>query len=342
MIFVFGVNHKTAALDIRERVSFSQHELSRALISLCGYPLIQGSVILSTCNRVEIYVSSSSMACLDSVEEFLCDFHRLKINPEPYSYTYKNEDAVRHIFRVVSSLDSMVIGEDQIFGQVREAYLSARSCESVDSSLSLLFEETIKVGKKIRVETQIGKGAVSVSTAAIKLAKEAMKSLKDKEVLIIGAGKIGEITVKNLASKGIKTICVANRTYQKAVKLAEVFGGRAVRFDALDELLEKIDIVISSTSAPHFIIKKDIVSRVMSRRESPLFFIDLGVPRNIEADVSLIENVYLYDIDDLTNVKDKNLEKRYQEVEKAVKIIDSAVDSFASKFAPARCMARRT
>lgn len=341
-IFLLGVNHKTAPLRVREKISFSQQKLSHVLISLNTYPFIEENLILSTCNRVEIYVSSSSSQCFQSITQFLSDFCKAKEDIiSTYFYTYKDREAIKHLFRVASSLDSMVIGENQILAQVKNAYLEARTCETVGKTFSLIFEEAIRTGKKVRAQTDISRGAVSISTVAIELAKKVMKRLEKKKVLIIGAGKIGELTVKNLASRGVETICVANRTYRKALELAETFGGEAIRFSSLEWALKNVDIVISSTSAPHIILKRDTVDRVMQSRKTPLFFIDLGVPRNIEESIGQINNVYLYNIDDLIEVKDKNLVKRLIEVKKAEKIVNQAVDHSLKKLTLVTCPANR-
>jgi len=336
-IFLLGLNHKTTPLSLREKIAFSHHKLTEAIISLSGYPHISECVIISTCNRVEFYVVSSSNRCYDEIRQFIYSFHRLKEDLSSYFYFYCGKEAVRHLFRVVSSLDSMVIGENQILGQIKDAYCSAQRCEAVRRTLSLLFENTLKLGKYVRTYTEIGKGAVSISTAAIELVRKVMGSLKDKRALIIGMGKVGEILLRNLVSRGIKTICVANRTYQKAAYLARVFKGEAIRFDALEEALVTADIVVSSTSAPHIIIRKEVILKVMKKRDKPLFLVDLGVPRNIEKGTAAIKNVYFYDIDDLMSVREKNITRRLREVQKVNKIIDNSVDRFMIKLNCVKC-----
>jgi glutamyl-tRNA reductase len=330
-IFVLGLNHKTAPLSIREKISFHPQKLSQALLSLNNYPFIEENLILSTCNRVEIYVSSNLEGCIESIKNFISDFHNLKDDLNAYFYVYQGKDAIRHLFRVASSLDSLVIGENQILRQVKESYFRARDCEVVGRITSLLFEEAIKVGRIVRTETDIGKGAVSISTAAIELAKQVLYTLSAKKVLIVGVGKIGELTLKNLALRGVQTICVANRTYERAQGLAKVFGARAIKFDSLSDALEEVDIVISSSSAPHLLIKRSLVEKIMVKRTSPLFFIDLGVPRNVEESIAQVENVYLYNIDDLIAVRERNLAKRLKEIKKVEGIIERQVDYFIRK-----------
>jgi glutamyl-tRNA reductase len=330
-LFVLGLNHKTAPLYIREKIAFPPGVLTKALISLNKYPYVEENVILSTCNRVEVYVGSNTSGCLESIRQFLYDFHRIKKDLSSYFYIYQNREAVRHLFRVASSLDSMVIGENQILGQVKDAYYKARSCEVVGKRLGPLFEEAIRVGKRVRTTTCLGKGAVSISTIAIELAKKTIGDLLGKKVLIVGAGKIGKLTAKNLSARGINAIYVANRTYWRALQLAKDFGGKALRFDSLTHILKEVDIVITASSAPHFIIKRSDILEATKARRSPLFLIDLGVPRNIEESISQIKNVYLYDIDDLTKVRDQNLANRLKEVGKVERIIEEAVENFLAK-----------
>lgn len=340
-IFIFGLNHKTAPLPIREKIAFPRSTLSHALISLRSYPYIEESIILSTCNRVELYVESLSPLCAESLKQFIMDYHELTDDIFTYCFLYRDRAAVHHLFSVVASLDSMVIGENQILNQVKEAYFKAKSCEVVGKILSMLFEEAIKVGKKVRSQTHIGSGAVSISTSAVELAKSVMASLEGKKVLIVGAGTIGELIVKNLAQRGVKTICVANRTYGRAVRLARDFGGEAINFNAFKEVLSHADIVISSTNAPHYVIKKDDIAKVMQERTTPLFLIDLGVPRNIEQTISNIDDVFLYNIDDLESVCEKNLAKRWVEVKEAKKIVKNTLDCFLNTINLIECSRRK-
>ncbi len=336
-IFILGLNHKSAPLSIREKVAFAQHAVPHALISLNCCPAVEENVILSTCNRVEIYTASSDPDCIARVKEFIIDYHELREDIFTHCYCYQDFEAVRHLFTVVASLDSMVIGENQILGQVKDAYFKARSCEVVGATLSLLFEEAIKLGKKVRTATTIGEGAVSISTAAIELAKKVVKSFAGKTVLIVGAGTIGELMVRNLGQRGVSSICVANRTYSAAMKLAEDFGGKAVHFDELRTMLSSADIVICSTSAPHYLITHEDIVSILPQRSKPLFLIDLGVPRNIEKTIADIDDIYLYNIDDLEAVCEKNLSRRWSEVKRAEEIIDGAIDYFSGKINLVEC-----
>lgn len=332
---ILGLNHKSAPLQIREKVSFRPADIFNGLRFLQGYPYIKESLILSTCNRVELYaLSENKEEGLKSLKEFLYIYHELKrLSLDEYFYVYENQEAIRHLFRVVSSLDSMMVGENQILYQVKQAYLSAQNCGSTGKFLSSIFQETLRVGKRIRTETNISKGVVSISSAAVELAKKILKDLSGKKILIIGAGKIGELTTKALADRGIELILVANRTYEKAIKLAKVFQGKAIQFSEINKILCEVDIVISSTSAPHYILrKKDIIPIINKRKDKFLFLIDLGVPRNIEQSISEIDNVYLYNIDDLHKISETNLQERLKEAYKAEEIIIKETGSFYHKF----------
>jgi glutamyl-tRNA reductase len=302
---------------------------------LKSYEGIDEDLILSTCNRTEIYaVVRDSAEALESIKKFLSDFHNVDQNEiSSYLYALTDKEAVNHLFRVVASLDSMIVGETQIFGQIKDAYFQARQCNTAGKCFIGIFEEAIKVGKRVRTETQIGKGAVSVTTAAIELSRKIFESLQDKRVLIIGAGKIGEMTVKNLYSRGVSTVIVANRTLVRAEELARIFCGQAIKFENIFEELRFCDIVISSTSAPHFIVNHEDIQRSMQERNnSPLFLIDLGLPRNIDPEINKIDNVYLYNIDDLASVADANLKDRHREAKKAEEIIRDCVETVIKKF----------
>jgi len=296
---------------------------------------IKEDLILSTCNRTELYaVVEPGPEAGSQLVSFLADFHCLKRDQLlQYIYEMADRDAVTHLFEVVSSLDSMIVGETQIFGQVKDAYFKARSLNTTGRTLDYIFEEAIRVGKKVRTDTQIGKGAVSTSTAAIELARKIFSTLEGKTVLIIGAGKIGEMTVKNLHSRGISTILVANRTFEKARELARIFAGTAVSFDELGSCLPSADIIISSTSAPHFLISKEqLQAAARARNNKPLFLIDLGVPRNIDPAANSIYNVYVYNIDDLASVRDANIRDRLAAAQDARAIITRCAEAVCSHF----------
>jgi glutamyl-tRNA reductase len=333
-IQILGLNHKSAPIQIREKVSLSEEKLETALSQLKKYKAIEECLILSTCNRTEIYVASADCdRGLDCLRDFISGFMGMPESQiREYFYVLNNRNAISHLFRVASSLDSMIVGETQIFGQVKEAYFKSRQANSLGRTLDNIFEEAIRVGKKVRTQTQIGKGAISTSTAAIELARKIFETLEDKKILIIGAGKIGELTVKNLSSRGVKTVIVANRTLLKARELAQRFCGEAINFDSILDYMRSSDIIISSTSAPHFVITAAEVAKVMrARNNTPLFLIDLGLPRNIEPSVNEIENAYLYNIDDLAQVCDANISFRKSEAKKAQQIVDSCVEAAVKK-----------
>jgi glutamyl-tRNA reductase len=329
-IHVLGLNHKTAPIDVREKLSFPQDTLAAALTELKGCDFVEEDVILSTCNRTEIYAAVEDLgAGLDSLKRFIAGAGSVSPRElESYFYSFSGKEAVRHLFRVAASLDSMIVGETQIFGQVKDAYVRAMEANTSGKRLNGLFEEAIRVGKRVRTETGIGKGAVSVSTAAIELSRKIFESLEGKKVLIVGAGKIGELTVKNLYSRGVLTVVVANRTFEKAVELARAFRGSAIRFEEIAQALKEADIVISSTSAPHYILKaQDIAAVMRGRNNNPLFLIDLGLPRNIDPAVNEVDNVYVYNIDDLAQVRDANIKDRMKEARKAEAIVEGCVEA---------------
>ncbi|MFH1776700.1 MAG: glutamyl-tRNA reductase [Candidatus Omnitrophota bacterium] len=321
---VLGLSHKTAPVELREKLSFSEQNLERALCALRQYPVLKENVILSTCNRVELYA-----VCVDIprgrqiLEKFFSDFHSVDLNIlKPYFYFFSSDKTIEHLFRVVSSLDSMVVGETQIFSQVKNAFLKAKETNTAGKVLDNIFTRALSVGRKVRHTTGIGKGAVSVSTAAVGLVRHIFDTLEGKKILIIGAGKVSELTVKNLVSRGAATILVANHTFTSAHELANKFSGVAIRFDKITQYLAEVDIIISSTAAPQVIVHyKQILEIMQKRGPRPLFLIDLAVPRDIDAEVSKIDNVYLYNIDHLTRILDRNLKERMQEAQKAEQII---------------------
>lgn len=330
---VLGLNHNSAPLEVREKVAFSQSKIQASLRELIRYPFVEECLILSTCNRVEVYViSEDSQQALSSIRKFLTYHHNLKDWIAQYLYFYENQEAIRHLFRVVSSLDSMIVGENQIVSQVKQAYLDAVSAGTVDKQFHLIFQTALRVAKKVRTQTEIGKGAVSVSSAGVELAKKVLKGLEGKSILVIGAGKIGELTVRNLAQRGIRMVLVANRTYSRAVELARIFNGKAISFAQLPQALKEVDIVISSTSAPHCILRKKDVLPILRRRTcKPLFIIDLGVPRNVEQEISEIEGVYLYNIDDLEKISQLNRKERMKEALRAEEIVSREAEDFYAR-----------
>lgn len=325
-IEIIGVNHRTAPIALREKLTFPKSGLIEALTGLKKESAIREGVILSTCNRVEIYALGSGADNVNrSVENFIEAYHRVPGREfREHLYAFRGIAAVKHLFRVSSSLDSQVLGENQILGQVKEAYLKAREAGTVSRIFTCLFEEALKIGKRARTQTQIGCGAVSVSTAAVEMAKKIFEDLSRKKILIIGAGKIGELSAKHFHSKGASMVLVANRTFSKAQKLAETLNGTAIPFEKFSEALCEADIVISSVSSPHMLVSREMVRQlIVERKQRPIFFIDLGLPRNIDPQANSVENVYVYNLDDLQKVKDANIGERMKEAEKIEHMIEA-------------------
>ncbi len=332
-IILAGVNHQTAPLEIREKLAFADDDVLSALDALIELDLIHEVILFSTCNRVEILFSTNDAAAATAaVISYLCE---LKKVPEeklaPVLYHHQGDAAVRHLFRVASGLDSMVVGEPQIFGQVKKAYRQAVTRSTTGVILNRLIHRTFFVAKRVRSETGIGDSAVSISYAAIELARKIFGSLEEKKVLLVGAGEMAELAVEHLAGNRADNIWVANRTLERAITLARTFNGTAVSFEEIPNLLASVDIVVSSTGAPGLVITRNQVKGVMrSRKNRPLFFIDIAVPRDIDPDINKLENAYVYDIDDLKDVIDGNLEERRKEAVKAERIVDESVIKFRS------------
>lgn len=326
-----GLSHKTAPVEIREKLAISESRLPEALSLLLSKPSISEAVILSTCNRTEIYAVSDDLEKGKSdIIDFLSEYHRFERDAFVKAlYFYTEQQVVRHLFRVASSLDSMVIGEAQILGQVKDAYQIAYENKSTSLILNRLFRHAIECGKRVRTETAIGESPVSVSYAAVQLAKNVFETLENRPVMVVGAGKMSVLTIKHLVSNGANPIMVTNRTYEKAYEIACEFNGIAVPFEEKFEKMATADIVISSTGAQGYVITADDVRNIMRRRKGrPLFFIDIAVPRDVDPEAAEIENVFVYDIDDLKHVVDENLKERKKEAEKAEKIIDEEVSEF--------------
>jgi glutamyl-tRNA reductase len=327
---IVGLSHKTAPVEVRERLAFNSDALRKALTALVGRQQVSEAIILSTCNRVEVMAESPDDRL---IREFLCEFHQIPSEAvSKHLYSFKNADAIRHVFRVASSLDSMLIGEPQILGQVKEAYRIAADAGTVGMHLSALMNRAFAVAKKIRSETGISQSAVSISYAAVELARKIFGDLAGKTVMIIGASKMGELAAKHLKRNGVSSVLVTNRTFERAVELAQVFEGAAVPFEHFTDHMDRADIVITSTGAPHFIIGKTLAEQVIHRRKNkPIFFIDIAVPRDVDPEVNEIDNAFLYDIDDLQQVIDANLKERLKEASRAEEIIDSEVQAFCRK-----------
>jgi len=334
-LLVFGLNHKTASVEVREKFSFAPEKIQSALTTLKKYPGVRENIIISTCNRMEVWViAQSAEVGKKSITDFLQDFQETKLTEqqiEEQFYYYEGIEAGRHLFRLASGLDSLVLGEGQILGQLKEVYEDACQAETNGLFLNSLFKKAINVGKKVRRETGIGENAMSVSTVAVDLAKKFLGSLLEQKVLILGAGEMGELTAKSLAVRGVKSIIVANRNYQRAQELAEAFAGYAIKFDEVYDYLREVDIVISSTGAPHYVLHHEELIKVLeARKGKKLFLIDIAVPRDIDPKIAELSNVALYDIDDLRLVMEENVKQRVQEAQKAKDIIEEELKDFVA------------
>lgn len=330
-LILVGLSHKTAPIAIREKLTFPATRQAEALSLLTCRECITEAVILSTCNRTEIYaVASDPEVGVDAVIDFVAGYHDLDPHElTRYLYIIKGDAVVRHLFRVVASLDSMVIGEAQILGQVKEAYEHAFEAGATSRAFNRLFRQSFEVGKRVRTETSIGENAVSISYAAVELAKKVFDSLEGRTILVIGAGKMSELTSKHLVCNGVESVLVANRTYERAVELAERFSGEAIPYEKLFDHMRRADIVISSTSATGYVVSKPEVADVMRGRGGrPLFLIDIAVPRDIDPAVNDLTDVFVYDIDDLNGVVEANLEERMREARRAESIIDEEIAQF--------------
>ncbi|MBS3910085.1 MAG: glutamyl-tRNA reductase [Actinobacteria bacterium] len=332
-VIIAGLSHKTAPVEIREKVTYPEQVLSESLHALIGYPSINEAVIVSTCNRMEIYVVANDLdKGKDHIIQFICDCHSLTRDQiRDYLYFHEGKRTMHHLFRVASSLDSMVVGEAQILGQIKTAYNAAFENDATSTIFNRLFRHALLTGKRVRTETEIGENAVSISYAAVELAKRVFDSLEGRTVMLIGAGEMIELTATHLISNGANKVIVTNRTFDRAEALARRFNGKAVPFDEFIDHMAFADIVISSTGAPHTVVGKGHVTQVMHKRKNkPIFFIDIAVPRDIDPEVANIYNVFAYDIDDLDSVVQTNLEERKKAAEIAEAIVDNEVGHFSA------------
>ncbi len=324
-----GINHLTAPVDIREKVAFAPEQMSRALHQLQDIPAINESVIVSTCNRTEIYCDASS-DCSDVITHWLTTHHGINDNGlSPYIYHHSDQEVARHLFRVASGLDSMVLGEPQILGQLKNSFDQARGDNTVNSILDRLFQHSFSVAKRVRTDTEIGSNPVSVAFAAVNLSKQIFGDLNQLHALLIGAGETIELVSRHLKSQQIGSMTIANRSIERAQLLAEQIGADAVQINAVPEQLAGADIVISSTASQLPILGKGATeSALKQRKHRPIFMVDLAVPRDIESEVGELQDIYLYTVDDLKSVVDENLRGRELAAEAAQEIINLEVTSF--------------
>jgi len=315
-LFLVGINHRTAPVEVRERMNIPESRLGEAISDLVHREGIDEALILSTCNRVELVTGAAdNVEAEPIIRRFLSDHHRCELDPyERHFYRYRQEEVVRHLFRVASSLDSMIVGEPQILGQVKQAYALARQATALRGPLDQVVRQALTVARRVRRETAIGSSAVSISYAAVELAKKIFGSLAGRTIFVIGAGKMSELAAKHLLRSGAKTIFVSNRTYERAVELAQAFRGTAIRFDELFDYINRADIVISSTGSPHFVVRKEQAEKLLgARRNRPMFFVDIAVPRDVDPAVNELDNAFVYDIDDLAQVVEAN-KKQWESV----------------------------
>lgn len=328
-ILLLGVNHKTTPVEIREKIALTKG-YEAPLAALKRIPGLREYYLLSTCNRVELLlIADPEVDVEEKIVEFLFGDRVDRAEWRSYLYIFAGQAAVRHLFMVAASLDSMVVGEAQILGQLKEAYRHAAQFGCTGPLLNKLLHKSFSVAKRVRTETAIGSSAVSISYAAVQLAKKIFGNLKDKKVLLVGAGEMAELAAEHLVGQGVCEVVVANRTLTRAVDLAKRFKGKAVSFGELVQQLEHVDIIISSTGATEIILHKDEVKSVMrARMNRPLFFIDIAVPRDLDPRLIDIDNVYLYDIDDLSSVVEINKSDRDREAVKAARIVDEETHKF--------------
>ena len=324
-----GINHQTAPVDIREKVAFAPEQMNQALGELQGIPAINESVIVSTCNRTEIYCDTSSDD-IEAITQWLTAYHGISSESlSPFIYRHSDEEVVRHLFRVTSGLDSMVLGEPQILGQIKDSYNQARVSKTLTSILDRLFQHSFSVAKRVRTDTEIGANPVSIAFAAVNLSKQIFGDLSEMHALLIGAGETIELVARHLKSQQIGSIVIANRSLERAVKVAAKIGAEGVQINAVPEQLVRADIVISSTASQLPLLGKGATeSALKQRKHRPIFMVDLAVPRDIEPEVGELQDIYLYTVDDLKNVVDENLRGRELAAETAEEIVDLEVVAF--------------
>jgi len=335
-IILTGLNHKTAPVDIREKCAFSSNQLTETYRELMHNDVLHGAVVLVTCNRTEIYATAQQVSPGLGVLEKVLQQHSgiPKQGFAQHIYQHFSYHAIGHLFSVTSGLDSMILGEQQILGQIKEAYHGAVDAGASNSILNILFQTALHVGKTVRAETGINKYPVSVSSAAVELCREIFDSLAERKVLVVGAGETSELVVKHLMASGVQSVIVSNRSYDRAEEMAGIFNGSALHFDEMPGALEHADIVISCTSAPHFVIRNDNSRKALLQRNGrEIVLIDIAVPRDIDPVIKEIENVYLYDIDDLQNVVERNYKERLKAAHNARDIIERETGRFSEKFA---------
>lgn len=325
-ILCAGLNHHIAPVEVRERLAVGPNQLATALEELRAIDGIDEAVLVSTCNRVEYYAAS---LCPERALEGLREFIQARTCPDVPVYHHSGPSSIRHLFRVASGLDSMVIGETEILGQLKTAYAAAVSHGTTRRTLNKLFQHAFRVAKNVRTDTQITRGATSVGAVAVEMAGRIFGDLDHRRVMVLGAGDTSERTARALVSRGVRTVIVSNRSYDRAAKLAADIGGMAIHFDHWHKEFHEVDILISSTGAPHAILTREKLEPIVKqRRGRPLFLIDLAVPRDIEPSVNELDGIFLYDIDSLQQIANRSVATRQREVELCERIIETEVQTF--------------
>jgi glutamyl-tRNA reductase len=327
-VVVIGLSHRSCPVAVRERFAFAEARIPEALTALRGAGIAEEAVILSTCNRVEIYAATAldPVSAFAALKQFLRTFHAADDSLDQELYTIAEPHSLHHLFKVAGGLDSMVLGETEILGQLKKAYDLALQHRHTGARLNKAFQRAFNTAKHIRTETNIQRGSISIASVAVELAEKIFSSLNEHEVLVIGAGDTSEKTARALISRGARSVIFANRSPERAQVLAAELGGRAVQFDEWPALLHQVDIAISSTSAPHFILDRQRLEPVLKlRRDKPLLLIDIAVPRDIDPAVNYLENVYLYNVDDLQSIADDYLKSRHAEIARCEQIIAEKV-----------------
>ena len=330
MITLIGVSHQSAPVSLREKMAYEEKELTAGLLALTAREKITEALILSTCNRVEILARCEGDRGVDCVRSYLQETGRItSAELDRYSYQYHGADAVRHVFRVASGLESMVLGEPQILGQLKASFASAREAGTIGPVLDRLLRSSLSGAKKIRTETGISRHPVSIASAAVELARKIFGNLDGQSALLLGAGQMSELVATHLRAHGVEKIIVSSRTFTRAADLAEKFEGTACNWDGATSWLESVDIVVSGTAAPGIILEKETVKKaIRARRNRPLFLIDIAVPRDVDPAVNRLDNVYLYDVDDLEGIVEENLHERRKSAEDAKRYIEDEVAEF--------------
>jgi glutamyl-tRNA reductase len=325
-ILCAGINHHIAPVEVRERFAVANHEMPGVLERMRAIDGLREAVVVSTCNRVEFYAAS---ICPERAFDGLRSLLETRAGIEPPLYHHDTLRSVRHLFRVASGLDSMVLGETEILGQVKNAYAAAAGAGATSRTLNKLFQHAFRVAKSVRTETHITRGATSVGSVAVELAGKIFGDLGHRRVMILGAGETSERVARSLVSRGVKTVIVSNRTFDRAARLAGEIGGMAIHFDHWRNEFPDVDILVSSTGAPHHVLHREQLEPMMRQRTGrPLFIIDLAVPRDIEPSVNTLDDVFLYDIDSLQDIADRSITVRHREIERCEQIIDNHVAQF--------------